>query len=273
MSEPAATESRSINKISRLTWIGFGVTLLLLLLFVASQLSVREQTKYRLAQMEQRAAAVEGVGLWVTWPTHLLIGDEGVVAVDVVGDVGWQRPFTLVVTMPSGVGNSAGARVVEWGVVPENGRYQQLIVPLQNTALFDLQTTKTITIHTSLDHALEPLAITLESINQATNRGFWADVVSQNGPLLLVIAAVVSIVSLIFQEQGRTRQLRLEAIKLTQQQEEREHERQQAADKERQQQLEKQRSKSIDYALSWPMPTKSVYNVYCPQLTRRFYKP
>lgn len=240
MSEPAAIESRSINKISRLTWIGFGVTLLLLLLFVASQLSVREQTKYRLAQMEQRAAAVEGVELWVTWPTHLLIGDEAVVAVDVVGDVGWQRPFTLNLALPSGIANSVGARVVEWDVGRENGRYQQFTVPLQNAALYDLQTTQTITLHSALDHTLEPLAVTLESTNQAANRQFWANVISQNGPLLLVIAAIVSIASLVFQEQGRTRQLRLEEIKLAQQQEEREYGRQQAANKERQQQLEQQ---------------------------------
>lgn len=240
MSEPAAAESRDTNKISRLTWAGFGVAIILLVLFVASQVSVREQTKYRLAQAEQQAAAVEGVELWVTWPTHLLIGDEGRVAVDVVGDVGWQQPFTLTVTLPSGIGNADRARVVEWGVGRENGRYQQFTLPLQNTALYDLQTTQTITIHTTLDHTLEPLAVTLESTNQAANREFWAGVVSQNGALLLVIAAVVSIASLVFQEQGRTRQLRLEEIKLAQQQETREYERQQAANKERQQQLEQQ---------------------------------
>lgn len=240
MSEPDAAESRDMNKSSYLTWAGFVVAVFLLFLYGASQVSVREQTQYRLAQAEQQATAMEGVELWVTWPTYLLIGDEGRVAVDVMGDVGWQRPFTLTVTLPSGIGNADGARAVEWGVGRENGRYQQFTVPLQNTALDALQTTKTITIHTTLNHTLDPLAITLESTNQAANRQFWAGVVSQNGPLLLVIAAIVSITSLVFQEQGQNRQLRLEEIKLAQQQEAREQERQKAAEKERQQQQEQQ---------------------------------
>lgn len=239
-------EPKTLNTTSRLTRVGLGFSFILVLFFLTSQLISHDQTQNRLAQQWQRSDSVAGVELLVKWPSHLLIeDDEGTVVVDVIGDMGWTAPFTLTVELPPGISNPIGGRAVEWGMMRENGRYQQQTIAIENAATLRQHTTQPITISTTLNHTLSPLRVTLESSNGAATRYFWGNLINQNGPLLLVIAAVVSITSLIFQEQERAKnlqlrqnELRLKQIELAQRQEEREQQHQQEQAKQRQQQDE-----------------------------------
>lgn len=185
-------------------WIimgGAAASVLLIILLLISLYTAYATPNRQLARQYQEVALTPGVGLEIIYPQQLLMDAAATFMLNLaVSDASaFTKSLTVMLDLPSGImiRGTAKNQVV---FHPRNSHYQQITLTLQNSGVIGPSQSQVITLTNSFNDSLVNLPIRVESVAAAAWRTFILGVLSDNGPLLLALAALLPISGLILQQ-------------------------------------------------------------------------